>query len=679
MRTDPSPGFRPDVEGLRAVAVLMVLLFHTGLSWAPGGFAGVDVFFVISGFLITGHLVREAEGSGRIHLLGFYARRAKRLLPAAAVVLVATAIMAAIWTPRTRWLEIGGDIFASAFYVINWRLAARSVDYLAEDAVASPLQHFWSLAVEEQYYLVWPLLLTAGLLLLKRWLSARQVVWVMLVLIAVLSFVWSVYLTESNPAVAYFVTTTRMWELAVGGGIALLLHRWSPAPWTGVTLGWLGFGGVVASLFLQSSQTPWPGYAAALPTLGAAAVIVSGAAADPRGPAWIIARKPFQWLGGLSYSLYLWHWPLIVIGEQRYGGKLPVLYGFLNIAIAVVLAWLTQKFVENRFRYSRAVSENPRYGLSIGLNFSLVAALAGLALAFLALFSQAVPSESRPATGTSVGEARGAGILAEVPRDDQSGAPMDRVDWMTPLPVAAVADVPDVYERGCQVLEKSVKPVACVYGKVDAPITIAVVGDSKMAQWVSALAKLADRNGWRIVAYTKSSCSFSAAEVSNGGVPYHECTQWGRSVLDILTNDLRPDFVLTSHGRRDPEAELIEGFESWWGRMAAAGATVIALADNPHPRMNVYECVEQNPGRLRNCSFPRAEGSGTPSLREAARRMKVPFVDLTDAICPTERCAPVIGNVLIYRQGSHVTKTYIDTMAPRLERALMDAGVPSLP
>lgn len=673
-------GFRRDVEGLRAVAVLMVLLYHIGIGSAPGGFAGVDVFFVISGFLITGLLVRELDTTGRISLVAFYARRAKRLFPAAATVLVATAALSWWLLPATRWREVGGDTFASALYFINWRLAWRSVDYLAEDSVASPLQHFWSLAVEEQYYIVWPVMLAVGLLCLRRFVSVRAMAWTVLAAVGVPSLVWSVHLTRTDPSTAYFVTTTRMWELAIGGVVAIAAARWSGLNRRfAIALGWAGLAAILCSLLFQSTKTPWPGYAAALPTLGAAAVIVSGYAAGGRGPAALLGTRLFCWIGGLSYSLYLWHWPLIAIAKSRLGNELPLPWGMGLLAVSAVLAWLTLRFVENPIRYSNAMSVHPRYALSSGLNFSLIGAVSGLALVLLASQSANPNATSRVAAGAQA--------LRDEPRDDPAGAPVDRVEWMRPSPVDAVEDVPDLYADGCQSPVAGTEPILCEYGRRDGAVTIAVVGDSKMAQWVPALQALAERHSWRIVTYTKSNCGFNSAATTIDGKVYAQCQEWNRRVLAAILA-AKPDFVLTSQGRGtavstdrkvSATTAMVNGLVDWWSRLRQSGIGIIVLADNPNPGMMVYECVANHPTQMSQCSFERKPGAGTAALRKAADLVPgVRFVDLTDAICPTARCAAVIGNVLIYRQGSHITKTYIESMAPRLERALIAAGVDSV-
>lgn len=661
------PVIRRDVEGLRAVAVLMVLLYHLGLDWIPGGYAGVDVFFVISGFLITGLLIREVESTGTVSLGRFYARRAKRLFPAAGLVLVATVALAICVLPKTRWLETGGDVFAAAAYFINWRLAARSVDYLAEDSLPSFVQHFWSLAVEEQYYLVWPVLLLAGLWALRRWLSYRAIAWLAVLTMALPSLFWSIHLTFRDSSTAYFVTTTRMWELAIGGAVALIGPRWkSLPPIVANMLGWAGLAAIVCAALFVTRQLPWPGYAAALPTLGAAAVIASGFAATNRGSTFVLSMPILVFIGSISYSLYLWHWPLIA-AVQASLGELSVPAMFAVAGVSLLLAWLTLVLLENPIRHSPAMT-NSRYALSSGMNFSLVAALAGVGLMLLVLHQGNGQAEQPRVAG--------AAVLAAKPRGDSRGAPVDRVDWFVPDAALATKDLPQYAEDGCVVRTKGSEPLGCYYGDPNGKITIAMVGDSKIAQWLPAMIKIANKNGWRILFESKNACGFHSAMLVAYGGNYVECWDWNRAVLKKLLGPNKPDYVITSQVRsftRGSRGEdLAPALVDWWRQLESAGIEVIAMADNPHPEGNVYECVAQNSGEMTRCAFPKTElPGGTAALWKAAETMGgIDRVDLNDAICPTDMCAPVIGNVLIYRQGSHITRTYIETLTPRLEKEL---------
>jgi len=668
----PPSAFRPDIEGLRAVAIIMVLLYHLKLSDVSGGFAGVDVFFVISGFLITGLLLKEIERTGTVSLVGFYAKRAKRLLPAAALVLIATVVGAYFVLPVTRWQETAGDIFAAAVYVINWRLAFRSVDYLAEDSEPSPVQHYWSLSVEEQYYIVWPALLVVALWLLRGRVRPRRLVWGVLLLIGLPSFAWSVYQTPVEQGPAYFSTATRMWQLAVGGGIALLGNSLERVPRAlSVGAGWLGLAAVLATALLITPQVQWPGYIAMLPTLGTAAMIVSGYSRSPHAVGGVLGNPLFVHIGALSYSLYLWHWPVMGLAEVRYGEP-DNLDRLWLLALSYALALGTYKLVENPIRHSRQMHANPRYAISAGLNFTMLGALASAALMIAFLHE---------ATGNADGRiALGAAVLKGKTRDNPAGAPVDRVEWMTPEPAMAAKDLPQYYQD-CYTRLSDIEPKECYYGDPAGRITIALVGDSKIGQWFPAMVRLGEKNRWRILLLNKGACGFHSAMLHVKGRDYVECYQWNRLVLERLL-EIKPDYVITSQVRSrsgmpgSKRNDLVPALIEWWTQLEEAGIEVIALADNPHPKMNVYECVAKNPENLTRCTFPRRRGSGTPALKLAAKKMgNVDFIDLSNAICPTKRCAPVIGNVLVYRQGSHLTRTYVETLTPRLERALRKVGL----
>lgn len=669
--------FRPDVEGLRAIAVGMVLVYHLFQTWAPGGFAGVDVFFVISGFLITGHLAKEIEQKGHISLLEFYARRAKRLFPAAGIVLLATTILAAIVLPSTRLREAGGDVFAAALYYVNWHLAARSVDYLAEGSTPSPVQHFWSLAVEEQYYLVWPVMLSGALILIRRRLSPKLTMWLTLIAIGLPSLVYSIWSTNTNPGPAYFITPTRMWELAIGGAVALAADKCRTIPHLAADIvGWAGMLCIVATLLLVTPDTPWPGFAAALPTLGAAAIIAGGFSSTSKGPVSILGTRAFCWVGALSYSLYLWHWPLIVFLTTYLGVSSLTLIAAASVLVASIgLSWLTVKAVENPIRFSTRMTENPKYALSTGLNISLAAATAGLLLVVNVLQHSGDRAENlRPS------QALGARVLGTHPSSSPAGIPADKIDWYTPTAATAVLDHPEVYEDGCQLSFNVSIPKPCIYGDPKGKITVAVVGDSKVVQWMPALQELAKAHHWRLVLNGKASCGFTSLPLKRQGKPYPECTDWKESVFKELLERETPDFLITSAGNGSVKLREreVEGLLKWWRPLSSAGIKIIAIANNPNPSSHtqLYECVAEHPDKLTLCAFPTNPGSGSPAMKAAAARLpNAHFIDLNDAICPTEMCPAIIGNVLIYRQGSHITRTYIRSLAPRLERSLAEAGL----
>jgi peptidoglycan/LPS O-acetylase OafA/YrhL len=670
------------VAGLRAVAVGLVLLFHAGLPFIPGGFVGVDVFFVISGFLITGQLVTEIDRTGRISLVGFYGRRAKRILPAASAVLVVTAALTWFLIPRDLHKEVGLDIAGAAAYVVNWRLADRSVDYMAQDSAPSPVQHYWSLAVEEQFYLLWPLLIIAAIVVTKavRRRNVRPILWIGLAAVAVPSFAWSVMYTASAPERAFFVSTTRMWELAVGAGLALMAASLARIPrGAAIVMGWLGLLAIVVSALLVTEGTAWPGYAAALPTLGAAAVIAAGAAAGPRGPIALLGTGPFRWVGELSYSLYLWHWPLVVLAAIHWNGLSPT-RGLIVVVASVVPAWITYRLVESPLRYSRAISGSARLALGVGGVFTATAMCAGMTL----VVAGAVPAT--PAAGGTAA-ARGAAVLLDLPAARPIGPVPDRFDFITPEPRRAPTDVPAA--PGCMQSLEAPELQWCSYGDPKGT-KVAIVGDSKMQQWLPAFRMLADQNGWNLVAAFKAGCPFSSANIikESLGQPDADCTQWNGTLLRRLVDE-RPDYLVSSQttstaaddsGRTSVDA-MVAGMRASWSALTAVGTEVIVLANNPGaPDFQVFQCVDKNRNNLSECSFDRNRHAQNPAFRTqqlaVAGQPGVSLIDLFDDICPTDRCPPVIGNVLIYRRGSHLTASYVKSLSPQLARALTDVGMP---
>ncbi|WP_192498655.1 acyltransferase family protein [Ornithinimicrobium pratense] len=433
LRIPPVPRhFRADIEGLRAVAVLGVLLWHAGVAWFPGGFTGVDVFFVVSGFLMSSLLLEEARERGRIDIGRFYARRARRLLPAALTALVGTAVLTLLLLPRSRWAEIGGDLLASATFLVNWRMASRSVDYLDLERAPSPLQHYWSLAVEEQFYLIWPILLLLILLVAKgRARVFTRLSWTTTLALFAGSLWLSWWWTQQDPS-AYFVTPTRIFELMLGALVALGALAWPRIPRAlAAAVGWGGLGMVAASLLLIDADTPFPGTWALLPTVGTAMVLIAGPAAGPWGPVAVLRHVLLQWVGRLSYSLYLWHWPFVAIAADLAGvGRggpdvLPVQWGLLAVLVSVVPAWLSFRYIEDPVRrHGRTLAgQLPAAAvtwrtLRLGLNCILTGALLGVVVLASAP-SSATRADAQWRTPAVVDELRepvGAGTLT--PEDD---------------------------------------------------------------------------------------------------------------------------------------------------------------------------------------------------------------------------------------------------------------------
>jgi peptidoglycan/LPS O-acetylase OafA/YrhL len=680
-RATGNAAFRGDVEGLRALAVVLVLVFHAAPGVLPGGFVGVDVFFVISGFLITGLLVAELEETGRISLLGFYARRAKRVLPAAAVVLGASLLLTVWFLPEIRWSDTARDVTASGLYAVNWVLADRAADYLTADQAPSIVQHYWSLAVEEQFYLLWPLLLVGiGAWVARRGRAGRRRAWLLLgvTAVAIPSLAWSIHLTRTEPDAAFFVTTTRLWELALGGGLAILddrVARLSRRLAGG--LAWAGLAAILTAAFALDPAAA-PGYVALLPTLGTVAVIAGGPRAGRTGPAVVLDRPPVRAVGAASYSLYLWHWPVLVAAQARLG-DLSTPAALAVVGLSAVPAVLTYRYVENPIRFARALRSNPGPALRIGAACTAASVLGGFVFSAV-LVPRIPPGGDDPELATSPGAAArtapGAAALGPMPRGAAAGVAVDEVATVVPNPLAARKDVPATYRNGCHDLDDPAR--ACVLGETGATFTIAIVGDSHAAQWIPALETIAAANHWRVISYTKPGCIFLYTDRPLAGVD-ETCVAWNAGLRPLLTGRERPNLLLVSGASRVLGSErpaIVQATRRALSEVAA-GATVVLLRDTPWPGIDVAECVATHRHRLTRCAIARDKAvvqvgrAWRLAQDEAVAGLaRVNLVDLTDAICPADPCAAVIGGVIVYHDAHHLTATYARSLAPRLREAI---------
>jgi peptidoglycan/LPS O-acetylase OafA/YrhL len=676
----PRAGFRPDIEGLRAVAILTVLAYHAGLP-VRGGFVGVDIFFVISGFLITGLLVGELDRSGSISWIRFVGRRIRRLLPAAVLVLVTISAWSWFVVPGLRRRDIGVDVAAAAMYVVNWVFARRETDYLASDVLPSPVQHFWSLAVEEQFYVIWPLLLIVLALVVRR--PSRRVVGLALGMLVASSFLWSVWFSHTSPRPAFFTTTTRVWELGIGALLAVALAgraRPTTAARGSAALGWAALAALVAVALWLPEDIDWPGAWALLPTLPTAALLWVGWQGPARGPVRVLGTAAMVWIGGLSYSIYLWHWPVIILGgwtAEAFGTTLPA-WGVLLLAVAsVVPAWLSWRFVESPIHHGPWLRHRPRALLAAGLALSGIGVLAALPL-----FVVRSPFTTTPPGGTLPPLSQlGAATL----QPGQPFRPVDDPGWLTPDPLVSGEDRPKADVDHCQVPVAATTPVACTFGDPKGATTVALVGDSKAMQWLPALEEAAATRGWRVVTYGKSSCAFSDAPAAQAGAAYPQCDAWNTAVMEALRAD-PPDVVVTSGvaasawtaGGTTERRPLVDGYATRWTTLAEAGVPVVVVGDSPVSPDDLDVCAARHPTELTRCSFDTASAvapSGLAVQRDAvaaasATGADVRLLDLTPLICPGEECPVVIGHVAVHRAGDHVTATYASTLAPQVGDAV---------
>jgi peptidoglycan/LPS O-acetylase OafA/YrhL len=638
--------FRADVEGLRAVAIAIVVLGHAQLGFAAGGYVGVDVFFVISGFLITQLLVGELDRSGRVSVARFYARRVKRLMPQALTVIAAVVVAGWLLLSPLEADAVAHDVVAAGAYAMNWHLSAEAVDYFHSGEAARPLDHLWSLAVEEQFYAVWPWLLLA-----LAWVSRRALP-IAVATIAAASFAYAVASVHAAPEAAYYSAFGRAWELGLGALLAVV-----PAArlWPGAA--WLGLAAIAVSVLTFGAGTPFPGPAALAPTLGAAAVIAAGA------PLRLLTFRPMRWLGRVSYAWYVWHWPVLVFaGAGSAGGRALV------ALLSLVPAWLTYRWIETPLRHSTLHVRRPWTTLAAGLAGPAVAVGIGLALS--------AGLSSPPALAAA--EAVGAPALGRQLQRSASA--------LRPRPRDASADRGHSFADGCLVEEGEVRSPACVYGDSRSSKTVVLFGDSHAMQWFPALEATARRRHWRLVELTKGGCPPPLVTILFPGTPRQDpsCAVWRESALRRIERE-RPALVLVGLSMRytvldgdrrlargDSTRALGAGYAPTLARLRAAAGRVAVLTDVPRPPEDIPSCVSGAMRDLRRCAFARGPAlKHALAIRDAAARVPgIETVDATDRFCLPDLCPAVVGDVLVYRNSGHITASYMKTLGPWLERRL---------
>ncbi|WP_322632897.1 acyltransferase family protein [Glycomyces albidus] len=657
--------YRPEIQGLRAFAVLLVAVYHIWFGRVSGG---VDVFLFLTGFLITGSLLRGVERDGRVQPVAFLARLARRLFPAAAVVLLAVLLMGWLLLPGTRQYDVACETVASALYFENWTLASNTVDYLARDKPLSPLQHFWSLSIQGQFYLAWLVLVALAAAAAKALkASPRAAVLAGCAAVFAGSLAYSVAATAERQQWAYFDTGARLWEFALGGMLAIALPFLKLPERVRVVLGWTGLAALLSCGALLEVSTMFPGWIALWPTGAALLVIVSGTTGSRWGADRLLTWRPLAAVGDHSYSLYLWHWPILVAYLYIAGrSTATVLGGVLVLGLSLAAAYLTKRFVEDRTAPRRTSTR--RWSVAVAAAFLVpVVVTAGAAQAQLAERQERLEAEI--AEALEDGDAYpGAAVL-----DDPALAESLPEDMPLLPPLETVAqDLPRVYkgEDDCDGARR-----LCVFGDAEGQRTVALVGASRIAHYFPAFEQAALGNGWRLLVLSKSSCQFTSEpgiEEVRGEFDA-DCAEYNEWALGQL-EEQRPDLVVTLSGRAHTDDErAYPGFVDRWRELDAWGIPVLALRDLPRFPDPVPECVARIGAGA--CVFE-AEPSHDPTDPSAALEDvpdNVAFADLTPYVCPDGECPAAIGNILVYRDTSHLTDTYAATLAPFVERTVLDA------
>jgi peptidoglycan/LPS O-acetylase OafA/YrhL len=684
---------RDDIQGLRAVAVLLVVLDHAGVGFLRGGFVGVDVFFVLSGFLITGILLSGAAKRGYVSLAGFYSRRARRILPAAALTLITTTIVAYQLLNYVRAKEAVWDSFWASLFAANVRFAHQGTDYFARGQPPSLVQHYWSLSVEEQFYLVWPALLSLamfGLVLGRRANTRRRAAegrpaitkWairrllLVVIVAASASLFWSIHSTNEQPAAAYFSTFARAWELGLGAALAigsLSVARLSPA--LRGALGWVGLIAIVIAAITFSGATPFPGYAALLPTVGTALVIAAGVGGQQAriGIGRLLAVSPMRYVGDRSYAFYLWHWPVLIIAVEYEGHELAVGVKLVLLLGAFLLSMMSYRFFENpirraRWSVARSAMLIPASAAAVAVVTMVTLTLINGKILRLEKATAAGPSATTEslATGEKVAQSRALPAVVAAVKAARRGAKIPSV--LAP-PISEL--LKDIYQLpgGCApASDAATTSNICRLGDTSSAKSIVLIGDSHAQMWMPTLLTMAQSDGWTVIPLLKSACHPNAWTGSGfRGEPrdlIRACHAWYQWAVD-QAKGLRPDVTLIAGccpapfpGRDGTPAA--RAFTSLAKTMKGFSTSVVVVADDDGVAKQPVDCLLAPHATMRTCTTtpPANILAFNNNLAKVARVNKFGFLKTRGWFCYKNQCPIVVASTIVYRDTGHITETY---------------------
>ena len=664
-------GFRPEVQGLRAVAVLLVVIYHVFLGRVSGG---VDVFLLISAFFMTLSFVRKLEGGRPLAIGRYWLHVFKRLMPMAVLTILATFVLVAVFYPGYEAASWRFQGVTSALYVENWTLAFGAVDYYAADhSTASPFQHFWSLSVQGQVFLLWPLIFGATWLITRRTkLRPVPVLAGFFGAVFLVSLEWSITRTAGHQEMAYFDTRARLWEFVLGSLIALAVPYLRPSRGLRVVLGWAGLLSMIAVGLVIDVQGAFPGWIALWPLLSAAAIIIAGESGSPAGLDRVLSSRPLVRLGDSAYALYLIHWPLLITylvirDRPEAGPRSGVLLVLVSVALAIAATAVVEKPLK---RWAWPERSKPRLALVIAVCLLLVVVPAVVWRAH---------DQQRDAHALEHANVDNPGAAALSPDYVPQGDPQAPV-----LPVVGGAfPEPELGEQCPEDME--LQPANRARCHITVPnetpdATLLVVGNSHMHQWIPAIETLAEHNNWRVVSYIRGYCMLATPEEQLAG--HDECVPWLDDV-DTVMQGADPDLVMVQGTRStaDDRETLPSGMRQRIEDLAGRGRQVIAVRDNPRFDFAPARCAEDHGADAPECAATHTVLTTQSPLRpvaDASRRIST--VDMGDLICPDGRCTPAIGNVYTYWDGNHLTPDYVRSLAPmfveRVDRALAEAGFP---
>ncbi len=690
--------FSQEIQALRALAVLLVVVFHLWPNRLTGGFVGVDVFFTISGFLITGHLLREA-GTGRIRLSAFWARRVRRLLPAAFLVLVVSLGGTLLFMPSRVWKETATQIGASALGIQNWVLAGNSVDYFGKTNQPTLVQHYWSLSLEEQFYLFWPIALFL-VFLAARHLSAAarfRLIGGFMLLVFGGSFGWSIFYTSIDPSPAYFSTFTHGWEFAIGGLLAVvrgrvMSSRWGALERTRALFTWIGILAILAAAILFTGHSGFPGWIALLPIGGTLAVIAAGHSESRIQRILLLGSPPVQFVGGASYSIYLWHWPIVVAAPFVLGAPLGTAAKLAIFTASLLLGWLTKILVEDPARRSRAL--NHRLWINYGVAAVAIVLVVGGSISVGGL-AVAQGTAAQFAAREIVDKALqggnpcfGAAAMTRPKACPEShivssafGPDVAAGDWGTIAGVTKDGELPPTVE--CVDFSPSYsRYLDCTLGNASGTTTIAVAGDSHALALLEPLVRIAEQQGWKVRAFLMNSCTPGVPEHYSNPAAHSSCNDWREAVGKRIAADQSINMVVaTGFSREEPGADYVgtkstlsAGYAAQWTDWAASGKRVFVVEDVPLTSgVSVPDCIAASSITDDPCTEPRSVALAydpLPASVTKAGSSKVSLINLSDKFCGATTCHSVVGGVIAYRDSHHLTGKFALTLIPALEKGL---------
>jgi peptidoglycan/LPS O-acetylase OafA/YrhL len=598
---------RLDIQALRGFAVLAVLLFHVNSTTVKGGFLGVDIFFVISGFVITQSLAR-GTGSFKAQITDFYRRRARRILPVSLVVIVFTAITTRIFLAPLDFKRFGLDAVATTFFAGNIRFAVQGNNYLNQSVSPTPFLHYWSLGVEEQFYLLWPILF---LLFFK---NQRRLI----PFFFAFATVFAIWYTNQAAVNSFYLPISRAWEFLAGIVVALLVKEGKRK--SGALIAGIGWITISASILLINTSMPVPGFTTLIPVIATVAILYAN-----HDFFW---KKPIAWIGDISFSLYLIHWPLVVIVLQRYGfiskrNQIGLLF------ISLGFGWLLTRYIENPFRFKKSLQLTlPRWGIAILT--SLLIALGCTTIATAAIASGAT-----------------------------------KINLAQPI----------IYSNGCHLnfgVDWPKNP--CLFGDLKSKEEVILTGDSHAAQYFPALQRIATEKKWKLLSLTKSSCPAVLLTTKRNGIVDSSCARWQKRVIARINEDQPVHVIISNYTEstysidgsgKNYATTFAAGQSAFLKALKISSASITYIEDSPHPIRNIPDCLSRNP---KGCSFPLTRSATSTSVKSSVKANSSRYLEFESWFCPAGVCSATRNGYNIYRDGSHISVPAVLALIPLISK-----------